>query len=120
MANFPRKPAISIGESPSKYDVIPEANEVKADAEGGYEFKRKRFTRAARNMITTGFIGIKNADKMVLEAFYNTHGTTVAFTYIDDVSNVTRQVRFEDPPKWDYIGIGTTRLWSPSFKMKEV
>lgn len=120
MANFPVKPQLSQGESPSKYGIKQEVNEIKSETEGGYEFKRKRFTRAERNILDTGFIGIKHVDKLILDAFYNTHGTTLAFNYYDYIAGLTRQVRFEESPKWDYVGIGQTKLWNVTFKMKEI
>lgn len=120
MADFPTTPTLSQGESPSKYDIKQEVNEIKSETDGGYEFKRRRFTRAPRNIVDTGFIGITHADKMVLQGFYDTHQTTVAFNYYDYIAGLTRQVRFEESPKWNYVGIGQTRLWSPSFKMKEI
>lgn len=120
MANFPTKPTLSQGESPSKYDIKLETNEVKSETDGGYEFKRRRFTRAPRNVIGTGFIGINHADKITLENFYSAHGTTVAFLYYDYIAGLTRQVRFEEVPKWNYVGIGQTKLWHADFKMKEI
>lgn len=120
MATFPTKPTLAVGESPSKYDITEEPNEAKAPTEGGYEFRRKRFTRATPEIVSTGFTGLKHADYLVLRAFWKQHTTVVAFTYFDYMLGINRTVRFEEPPKWNPESIGTTRLWSPTFKMKEV
>lgn len=120
--SFPVKgpSGLSQGESPSKYDIIDEQNDIRSDAEGGYEARRPRYTRAGRTTIKTGFIQIKQADYAILRQFWKDHGTTVAFTYVDYMEGVTRQMRFENPPDWNPEAIGQLRLYSPQFVMKEV
>jgi hypothetical protein len=119
MATFPRKPALSKGESPSLYEIDRISNELKADTDGGYEFRRPRSTRARRKIISTGFIGISHADYLILDAFWETHQTTLAFTYVDYVHGVNRTVRF-DEFKPDYVGVGQNRMWNIKIKMSEV
>jgi hypothetical protein len=120
MATFPTKGVLTLGEAPSKYDIDETDNEVKADTDGGYEFKRPRFTRKPPRIVKTGFIGLTHADYLVLLAFWDAHGTTVAFTYTDYVHGISRNVRFDKKPDWKPQIIGTRRLWNPSFEMKEV
>lgn len=118
---FPTKIAgLSLGESPSKYDIKNEVADIRADAEGGYEARRPRFTRRGRDQVTTGFIGLTQADFNMLNQFWLDHTTTVAFIYHDYMVGIDRQVRFEKEPDWNPSAIGTTRRWSPTFQMKEV
>lgn len=119
MAEFPGKPTLSIGESPSLYSNTPEDNSIKADTDGGYEFRRTRFTRPRRRQIQTGFIGLSAADYAVLSAFEETHTNVVAFTYFDYIRNQTYQVRI-DEWKPTYTGVGKTVLWNLTIKMSEV
>jgi hypothetical protein len=119
MAAFPVKPALSQGESPSLYKNEAEDNANKADTDGGYEFRRRRFTRKRRRQIETGFISIPHADYLILDAFWEAHQTDVAFTWVDYIHGVTRNVRF-DEFKADYVGIGTNKMWTIKIKMSEI
>lgn len=119
MAQFPTKPTLSQGESPSLYKIETEDNVLMADTDGGYEFRRRRFTRKRRKMIETGFISLPHADYLVLENFWEQHQKDTAFTYFDYLHNVMRQVRFDDF-KPDYVGVGQYRLWTVKIKMSEI
>jgi hypothetical protein len=120
---FPVKGAgandLSQSESPSLYSIDRIDQTLKAGTDGGYEFRRNRTTRPERKVITTGFIGLPHADYLKLDAFYETHTQTTAFTYYDYVHGVTRQVRF-DEFKPDYVGVGQNRMWTIKIKMSEI
>jgi hypothetical protein len=119
MASFPTKPTLSQGESPSLYKNIAESNVSKADTDGGYEFRRPRFTRRRRRMIETGFIQLPHADYLILDQFWEDHREDVAFTWYDYLHGVTRTVRF-DKFEPDYVGVGQNRKWTIKIKMSEV
>jgi hypothetical protein len=123
MAAFPVKgPGVNDltqGESPSLYEIERIDETIKASADGGYEFRRKRTTRAERKVIATGFIGLSHRDYLILDAFYATHTKVVGFTYFDYIHGVTRQVRF-DEFKPDYQGVGQNRMWNIKIKMSEI
>jgi hypothetical protein len=121
MANFPTKGAggLSQAESPSLYERDRIDNVAKGESEGGYEFRRPRSTRARRKVISTGFIGLPHADYLVLDGFWETHGTHTVFTYTDYLHGTQHQVRF-DEFKPDYVGVGTHRRWTIKIKMSEV
>jgi hypothetical protein len=120
MAVFPTKGAgLTQAESPSLFDRGRIDNVKKAEAEGGYEFRRPGTTRARRKTWETGFIGLPHADYLVLDAFWETHGTHTIFTYTDYLHGTTHQVRF-DEFKPDYVGVGTHKRWSIKIKMSEV
>lgn len=116
MANFP---TLSQGESPSLYSNVAEDNTIKADADGGYEFRRRRFTRKRRRIIETGFLFLPHADYLVLDAFWEEHGNDLPFTYHDYIHGIDRTVRFDDF-KPDYVGVGQNRMWTIKIKMSEV
>jgi len=120
MANFPTRGAgLTQGESPSLYGVDFEKNEKKASTEGGYQFRRRQFSRTPPRIISTGFLGLKHSDYVVLENFWLAHQTFTAFTYHDYHFGLTRQMRF-DEFKPDPKTIGQTRIWDVKIKMSEI
>jgi hypothetical protein len=116
MADFP---TLTQGESPSLYGNNFEDTSIKADTDGGYEFRRDRFTRNMRRLLETGFLSLPHDQFEILEAFYEDHRKTEPFTYYDYMRGVTRTVRF-DEFKSDYVGIGQNRMWTVKIKMSEV
>lgn len=120
MANFPTKPTLSQGESPSLYERSQDDNAMRTDADGGYVFVRRRFTRAPRYEFKTGFIGIPHADKLIIEQFWKDHLTDTAFNYTDYINGGTFNVRFSKPVKFDYVGVGQTKLWDIKIEMEQV
>lgn len=121
MANYPTKGpgGLSQGESPSLYDIDTIDDTLKADAEGGYEYRRRRSTAKARKTLETGYIGLPHNDYLLLSAFWDSHGKTVPFTYFDYMHGVYRQVRF-DEFKPDYKGVGQHRRWDIKIKLSEM
>lgn len=118
--NFPTKGfGLSQGESPSLYKNVPEDAVSKAPTDGGYEFRRRKFTRKPRRIIETGFIGLPHDDKVVLDQFYEEHMMDRAFQWFDYQHGVTRTVRFDDYTP-DSVSVGTTRLWTVKIKMSEI
>ena len=116
---FPIKPTLIQGESPSLYKYAPEDNSLKAQTDGGYEFRRPRFTRKLRNMIETGFIMLSHADFLVIDAFFIAHTTVTPFFYYDYIQGVNRTVRF-DSYMPTYKGIGRNKMWDINIKMSEL
>lgn len=110
---------LSQGESPSLYKNAIEDNTLKADTDGGYEFRRRRTTRAPRRMIETGFLNMPHADYELLEAFYLTRTNVDVWVWFDYLRGVNRTVRF-DSFEPDYVGIGTNRKWTVKIKMSEL
>lgn len=119
MANFPKKPALSQGESPSLYSVEHPDISNSAPTDGGYEFRRRRYTGAPRKVYETGFIGLPHADFLIVEQFYEDHLTDTIFTWTDQIKGVDRQVRF-DMFKPEYKGVGQHRRWDVKIKLSEV
>lgn len=120
MQTFPTKGnGLTRGESPSLYKIDWEDNVLKAPADGGYEFRRRKFTRTPPRMIETGYIGLSHADYLVLEAFWLEHQNDTEFLYPDYMTGTTRTVRFDDF-KPDYTGYGQTKVWGLKIKLKEV
>lgn len=120
MQTFPTKGnGITLGESPSLFKHTFAENVRKASTEGGYEFRRRRFSRTPPRTIETGFIGLKHSDFIVLENFYTNHQMDKEFIYYDYHFGVNRTVRF-DEFKPDAATIGQTKLWNLKIKMSEV
>lgn len=113
-------PILSVGESPSRFDRTQEDNVIKSQTDGGYEFRRRRFTRKPVYIFKTGYIGINQADKESLESFWDEKLTDTAWIYTDIVNGGSYNVTFDKPPMFDYIGIGTTRLWNVNIEMRQV
>lgn len=120
MQTFPTKGGgLTLGESPSLYKYSFADNVRKASTEGGYEFRRRRFSRTPARTIETGFIGLNHSDFIALENFYLTHQMDKEFTYYDYHYGVNRTVRFDDF-KPEATTIGQTKLWNVKIKMSEV
>lgn len=119
MTMFPTKPTLSQGESPSMYDNQPIDDTLKGPTDGGYEFRRRRTTRAMRRQISTGFISLPHADYLVLKAFWDAQLTTGVFTWHDYMHDTDLQVRFDSfAPK--PVNVGQNRMWTVTIKMSEV
>lgn len=107
-------------ESPSLYGPpLYEDKSIKADTDGGYEFRRERHTRRPRMTCSTGFISMNQDDFEILDAFYLTHTNVEPFVWFDYLRGVYRTVRF-DEYKPSYTGIGKNRMWNVSIKMTEL
>jgi len=113
-------PTITIGESPSKFRRTMDDNVIKSDSDGGYEFRRRRFTRKPSYIFQTGFIGISQAEKDTLEAFWEDKLTDTAFTYDDYINGSSYNVTFDKPMDFKYTGVGPTRIWEVTIYMRQV
>lgn len=110
---------MTVKESPSMYKVKHPDTARKGKTDGGYEYRRRRFTRTPRKMYETGFIGLTHADFEIIETFYLEKLTDTTFTWDDQLRGVTKSVRFDSfEPK--YRGFGTYRLWDVKIKLSEV
>lgn len=98
----------------SKFKVEQEDNAVKGETEGGYVFARPRNTRKPRKTFTTGYTDISQALCQQLRDFYDKVGTYQVFQWTDPTDQKVYRVRFSAGPKYDYTGVGKTRLWSVS------
>jgi phage-related protein len=120
MANFP--PAGMIEKEDSQYfSVEHRDNTISSTTEDGYEITRPRGTRAPGRDFESGFTEITNADKALLESFWESvRGTANIFTWNDPTTNQTLSVRFQGTFGFKYIGIGGTHRWNLQFKLREV
>lgn len=89
--------------------------------EGGYDTARPRTTRKPRKMWVTGFTEITNAQKIALDAFYDTVGKYGLVTWTHPVSGVVYTVRITEWPEAKYAGHGPYVAWDYApIKLKEV
>lgn len=118
--SFPTKgPYLSKSESPSLYDVIYQDNVQKASTDGGYEHRRRKFTRTPRRVISTGFLDLSHDEFILLENFFLFHQMDKEFYYTDYMMGVTRTMRFDEFNPSSKT-IGTNRRWDVKIKMSEL
>lgn len=85
---------------------------IRKEFEGGFVATRPRYTRPPARKITTGFTAISQADYARLVNYWNAkRGGSVSFPYIHPTTGETLTVRFVEPLKAKYQGMGQTRLW---------
>lgn len=105
-----------------KYSVAMDDSTITAPTEGGYEFTRLRFTRKPRKTWTVGYTEITNANKELFRVFWEdvAKGGSVIFDWHNHEDGLTYAVRFlGDSIKFEYQGIGPTKLWTFSFSLKQ-
>lgn len=114
MADFP--PAGMVAKEDSKYRSERQKDPaLRHEMDGGYVVTRARYTRPPRKTFTTGFTHISQADKVLLQNFFEARrGGANSFTWDDPVTLVTYTVRFVGEPEYKYVGMGTTYLWDVS------
>ena len=96
---------------------------IRHESEGGFVMTRARYTRAPTVTITTGWTDISDADKRLLMTFYGTvaRGGAAAFSYVHPVSGDILTVRFKEPPRPKYAGVGATYRWDvPDVKLETI
>ena len=120
MRNFPTNGnGLSRSESPSLFKREWEPNVIKSPMEGGYEFRRRKFTRQPSRIIDTGYIGLSSEDYIALEQFFLYHQNDKEFYHFDYMSGEQMIVRFEEF-KPDYSGYGKNMIWNLKIKIKEL
>lgn len=115
---FPTLTFTNGGEDSKLYRMQQEDPTLKTEMEGGYVVSRARHTRIPRKTFSTGYTGISDADKKILENFYaQVRGASMIFDWIDPVGGTVYKVRFDGPIEFRYVGIGPTKLWDIQFKV---
>jgi len=110
---------LSQGESPSLYKPAYIDNSNKAKTDGGYEFRRRKFTRPMLRTYMTGFLNIPHADYLILKAFFETVQFDTEFTWHDTLHSADRTVRFDEFTP-EYVGVGQSRIWNVKIKLSEI
>ena len=94
------------------FSDIPIDGSVKYELEGGLIMRRKRFTRDAGRHIITGFSFMSQANKTLLDNFFQSmHGSVLSFTYRHPTTGENLRVFFEDAYKTTYQGVSTNIMW---------
>lgn len=111
MSDFPPS-SPTLKEDSSGFSMEQADPAIKVKAEGGYAMSRPRYTRTPPRKIMTKFTAIKESDRALLEAFWNSKkGGSVIFTYTIPPTNEEINVRFGKSMKYKYKGTGGTHLW---------
>lgn len=118
MANFP---TISKPEDSKYFTETQMDPAMVAEFEGGYEFRRPRYTRAPRKLLTTGFTQITDADKDILQSSYDAQqGASGAMDYTHPVNANVMSVYYSAPMMFTYVGIGGYHKWDVKIQLKEI
>lgn len=116
MSDFP---LAGIKEDGELYGESYEDNSIKSDTDGGYEFRRPRFTRNLRKVYETGFSMVDSSEKQQLCDFYELKQMHTPFFWLNPVTGQNVHVNFEEF-KFDRIGYGAVSQWNIRIKLKEV
>lgn len=120
MADFPPVGMID-GEDSRYYDEEHVDNLISSEAEDGYEITRPRTTRRQGSIFSTGFTDISQADKELLQSFWESvRGGANVFTWDNPITGVTKNVRFKGSLKFTYAGIGGNHRYNCEVQLKEV
>lgn len=104
----------------SKYELEIDDPAIKSPTEGGYEYSRPRFTRKPRKNFSVGYTMLTDAQRNTLVTFYeNMAGGSVIFDWYNQEDGVTYAVRFDGSLSFSYSGMGNTKLWDCSFKLRQ-
>lgn len=114
--------ALSKPEDSKFFSVSYEDPSMKVEMDGGYTLSRARHTRTPRRHITTGYSNLTDADRGLLETFYNSQrGGSKAFSYTNPISGEVITVRFDGPIVFTYAGVGSTVRWNvANIKLAEI
>lgn len=120
MAN-PIFPILAKGQDSKFYKVSQENVALTTKMDGGYVVSRAKHTRKPRKTYTTGYTGIGNADRALLQNFWDTvRGGSVVFDWTDPISNTVIQVRFVGEGfEFAYVGMGVAQIWDVSFQLEQ-
>jgi len=117
---FPTLALTNGGQDSKVYNVEQEDPALKSDLEGGYVVSRAKHTRKPRKTFTTGYRAVSDADRKMLQNFYDTvRGGAVIFDWTDPVDGIVYQVRFVEKLQWKYVGIGEAKLWDVQFRVQQ-
>lgn len=112
----------------SQHVVEREDPALATEMEGGYVVTRARHTRTPRRTWTIGYSELRDADKQLLDNFWDTvRGPSVVFDWTDPESAMnggaakTYQVRFLPGAalKWSYKGVGPLKVWYVTFQLQQ-
>lgn len=110
MSDFP--PATVQKEHSEFYGEETVDPNIRAEMEGGYDISRARYNRDARRIFKTGWKLLYDNEKTTLDNFQKGRKyTALSFTYTIPTSGEVVIVKFERPLKFNYIGMGPTKLW---------
>jgi phage-related protein len=121
MSDFPPVGMLN-GEDSAKFSIDLGDNTVSSKMEDGYEISRPRSTRRPRKKYNSGFTDISDAERVLIENFYEQEAaaTANAFSWTEPTSQQELIVRFAERIKFEYVGYGANHRWNLAFSVKEV
>lgn len=105
----------------SQFSIELMDNTIRQDVEGGYTYTRPRTTRRNRKAWKCQYTFLPEADRAVLEAFWQTAaGNALIFTWESPQDGLIYNVRFKGPMTFRYVGRNTLQRWDCSFDLELV
>lgn len=117
MAEFPTFTHFT--EDSSLFNIDFEDNALRSPTDSGHEITRPRNTRPQRRIFTSGFTGMDHNQFTTLYNFYMLHTTHTAFGYTVPATGEWVLVKFKEPMKISWKGIGLTKRWDTRYTLKE-
>lgn len=122
MADFP---TLSKGFDATAFKMSYENPAVQeGETEGGYVITRARHTRRPRRYFTIRFLDITEADRLLLEDFWDDHrGGSVGFNWTNPITAAVFNVRFDSGASLEFsrTGYGTNHRYDTSeITLKEI
>lgn len=116
---YPTLPSGSLPDS-AQFGQDLEDPAMRTEMEGGYVATRPKHTRAPRKTWMVAYRNLTDDDKLSLETFWGTvRGGSVIFDWTNPSNLTVYQVRFKDPLKFRYTGIGSSQRWDCSFSVEQ-
>lgn len=133
----PNFPVLAKSQDSKYFTVEMEDVALKTKMDGGYVVSRAKHTRKPRKTFKAGYTGISNADKLILQNFYESvGGGSVIFNWVSPIKLVTSvmqqngsqitvtstdsyAVRFVEKMIFQYAGIGNTQMWDVQFSIEQ-
>lgn len=113
-------PTMEMEQDSKFYNVELEDPAIKSEMDGGYVVSRARHTRKPRKTYTTGYSEILEPDRKRLEDFWTlVRGGSVIFDWTDPVEKAVCKVRFTQPLKFKYTGVGDLKKWEVSITLEQ-
>ena len=92
----------------AQFSIQPLSKSVKGEMEGGFTHARPRTTRPHRKQYTTGLRYLTQVEADILMSFYEQVGGYQSFMWKVNIMGDYVEVRFEEPPNLEYVGVGST------------
>lgn len=115
-------PTLSMDFEAKSYTETKEDPSDRTKMEGGYVQTRRKFTRRPRKTFTFSYTELPDADKILLENFFESVGGGCDIFQFTSPQGTAFDVRFSKAIDFKFMGVGVSRLfiWSAQVSLEEV